>query len=113
MKLQTLKSSLQSLKPAIGKMISGSGSWRDGLGQNSNARGYGSKWRAARSVFLQENPLCEMCAFIGRIEPATVVNHKIAHRGDDGLFWRRSNWQPLCKRHHDSDAQIKDHENGF
>lgn len=32
----------------------------------------------------------------GRIEAATVVGYITPHRGDQSLFWRRSNWQPLC-----------------
>lgn len=35
--------------------------------------------------------------------PATVVDHIIPHRGDlsSAAFWDETNWQPLCKRHHD------------
>jgi hypothetical protein len=42
-----------------------------------------------------------MCADTGDITPATVVDHIIPHRGDQELFWDRSNWQPLCAPHHD------------
>ena len=31
---------------------------------------------------------------------ATVVDHIKPHRGDQKLFWDRSNWQPLCEHHH-------------
>lgn len=33
---------------------------------------------------------------------ASVVDHKIAHRGDMTLFWDKANWQSLCKPCHDS-----------
>jgi len=34
------------------------------------------------------HPTCVRCG-----APATVVNHKIPHRGDMKLFWNRSNWE--------------------
>ena len=52
------------------------------------------------------HPLCVMCQADGRVEPATVVDHIKPHRGDSAMFWDRSNWQSLCKRHHDSDKQM-------
>ncbi|MEZ0212451.1 MAG: hypothetical protein ACAH27_05805 [Xanthobacteraceae bacterium] len=39
------------------------------------------------------------------VEPATVVDHITPHKGDEDLFFRRANLQPLCKRHHDGDKQ--------
>ena len=32
---------------------------------------------------------------------ATVVDYIVPHRGDQKLFWDKSNWQPLCKACHD------------
>ena len=42
-----------------------------------------------------------MCMEEGRYVKATVVDHIVPHRGDQKLFWDQSNWQALCKRHHD------------
>lgn len=81
------------------------GSWRTDK-QSAAARGYGHKWREARAAYLKAHPLCVYCAKVGRVTAAEVVNHKIPHRGDQVLFWSRENWESLCKRHHDSDAQI-------
>lgn len=39
---------------------------------------------------------------------ATVVDHIIPHRGDQKLFWDRSNWQALCKSCHDSKTMTED-----
>ena len=64
-------------------------------------RGYDSKWQKARRVFLDANPLCAECGRRGRTVRATVVDHIIPHRGDQRLFWDRSNWQPLCRKCHD------------
>ena len=45
--------------------------------------------------------LCVSCQAEGKLTAATVVDHIIPHRGDMKLFWDESNWQPLCKEHHD------------
>lgn len=63
---------------------------------NANERGYGHKWRKERLAYLAVNPLCVTCHSLGRVEAAVVVDHIIPHKGDDKLFWRRSNWQALC-----------------
>jgi 5-methylcytosine-specific restriction protein A len=57
-------------------------------------RGYGGRWRGARQSFLAAHPLCRCGA------QATVVDHIRAHRGDQRLFWDRSNWQPMCATCH-------------
>jgi len=63
------------------------------------------RMRKARLVFLAANPLCVFCARVGRVEAATVVDHKIPHKGDYKLFWDRDNWQGLCKQCHDRHKQ--------
>jgi len=68
---------------------------------SNRERGYDTRWRKARWFFLVANPLCVECGREGVITPATVVDHIIPHRGDQAKFWDTSNWQPLCKRHHD------------
>jgi 5-methylcytosine-specific restriction protein A len=64
-------------------------------------RGYGTAWRRARSRFLAAHPVCASCRDKGRLEPATVVDHVVPHRGDPALFWNEVNWAPCCKRCHD------------
>lgn len=64
------------------------------------SRGYGYKWQKASKLFLDANPLCVACLGTGTVEPSTEVDHIIPHRGDPKLFWRRSNWQALCKTCH-------------
>lgn len=39
---------------------------------------------------------------------AEVVDHIQSHKGDMRLFWDESNWQPLCKRHHDIKTASED-----
>lgn len=51
---------------------------------------------------ILENILC--ARFVkrnGKYVQATVVDHIKPHRGDNKLFWDKSNWQSLCKSCHD------------
>lgn len=66
---------------------------------SARKRGYTGAWDKARAAFLKANPTC----FCGA--PATVVDHRIPHKGDMAIFWDRSNWQPLCAHHHNSGKQ--------
>lgn len=63
-------------------------------------RGYNTRWRKARAAYLKQFPACRMCN-----QPATLVDHVIAHRGDDRLFWDMHNWQPLCTSCHSRNKQ--------
>lgn len=58
------------------------------------------RWRRAAASFLKRHPVCADCASLGRIEPATDVDHIEPHKGDRALFWDRSNWQALCHSCH-------------
>ena len=69
--------------------------------RSAGSRGYNRAWQKASKQFLTAHPLCTMCMKEERYTKATVVDHIIPHRGDEELFWDRSNWQSLCKRHHD------------
>lgn len=71
-------------------------------------RGYGHRWQKARAAYLKAHPLCRECEAQGLVVPATVVDHIVPHRGDRKLFWDRSNWQPLCKEHHDRKTATED-----
>lgn len=86
---------------------------------SASSRGYGHAWQKARDAFLRDKPLCAEHAKQGRSVAAQVVDHIKAPRlneaRDSGdaeqlaaaysLFWSRTNWQPLCKRCHDSIKQ--------
>jgi 5-methylcytosine-specific restriction protein A len=71
-------------------------------------RGYDSAWRKARLGYLKRHPLCVQCEQLGKLTPATVVDHITPHKGDKVLFWDKNNWQPLCKRHHDIKTATED-----
>ena len=69
--------------------------------RSAGSRGYNRAWQKARKQYLNAHPLCVKCMEEGRYVKATVVDHIIPHRGDKKLFWDQSNWQSLCKKHHD------------
>lgn len=72
------------------------------------SRGYGAKWRRERADYLRDNPLCVRCLDDEHVVAATVVDHIVPHKGDQKLFWRRSNWQALCKTCHDRKTATED-----
>ena len=76
--------------------------------KNAAERGYGNAWRKASKQFLQVHPLCEECMKQGKYVKATVVDHIVAHRGDEKLFWDRDNWRALCKHCHDRKTRRED-----
>lgn len=49
--------------------------------------------------------LAESLAKGGMPTAANTVDHKIPHRGDEKLFWRRSNWQSLRAPCHSGEKQ--------
>jgi 5-methylcytosine-specific restriction endonuclease McrA len=61
---------------------------------SARARGYNREWERESKAFLtrSENRLCA-CG-CGRV--ADMVDHITPHRGDERLFWDRSNWQPMA-----------------
>ena len=59
-----------------------------------------SAWRRLRKSVLAASPLCVRCTQHGLVVRATDVDHVIAHKGDRGLFYARSNLQTLCKSCH-------------
>ncbi|MGL4873279.1 MAG: HNH endonuclease [Clostridium sp.] len=71
-------------------------------------RGYDRRWRKERKVFLQARPFCIRCLKENKLVQAEVVDHIKPHRGDETLFWDKSNWQPLCKSCHDKKTMTED-----
>lgn len=69
-----------------------------------------ARWKALRASYLAAHPLCECGDCVGGITLATVVHHREAHRGDERLFFDRSNLQALAKRCHDRLTGHETHE---
>jgi len=76
--------------------------------EHSTARGYGWRWRKARATFLRGHALCVECDRDGIVMPATRVDHITPHKGDQVLFWDKTNWQPLCESHHNAKTARED-----
>lgn len=55
-----------------------------------------------RPDHLLVEPFCRECARRGDRVRAEVVDHIVPHRGDWKLFTDPSNFQSLCKYHHDA-----------
>ena len=66
------------------------------------------QWKQLRTIFLAEHPVCSVP---GCGKPATVVDHVLAHRGEEAMFFDTTNMQALCKRHHDQ--KTARHDGGF
>jgi 5-methylcytosine-specific restriction protein A len=71
----------------------------------SSERGYTSKWQKARADFLQRFP---RCMTRGCNSVASIVDHAVPHKGNDALFWDRSNWRARCKSCHDAKTARED-----
>ena len=58
-------------------------------------------WQRLRAEHLLVEPFCRECARSGIRTRATIVDHIRPHRGDWRLFTDTTNYQSLCKFHHD------------
>ncbi len=58
------------------------------------------RWKQARKIHLQNEPLCRPHRAQGQLHPGTVVDHIKPHRGDLDLFWDTTNWQTVCLSYH-------------
>lgn len=72
---------------------------------SARQRGYTREWQAARADYLQRHPYCR---HDGCGRPATIVHHVTAHRGNQRLFWDRSNWMPVCEPCHNGPVQSQE-----
>lgn len=68
---------------------------------SARERGYSARWDRESATFRRAHPLCLGCQAVERVEPSTVTDHIVPHKGDRGLLWDMANWQPCCAWHHD------------
>lgn len=61
-----------------------------------------------RAQKLREQPLCERCRAKGKVVPATVVNHRVPHKGDYALFADYLNLESTCEDCHNSTIQSEE-----
>ncbi|MDH3232214.1 MAG: HNH endonuclease [Alphaproteobacteria bacterium] len=70
------------------------------------------RWKDLRRAQLRGQPLCERHLRRGKTVSATVVNHKIPHKGDTTLFFDPKNLESVCAPCHDSLIQ-KEEARGY
>ena len=58
------------------------------------------RWRHLRAQVLNEEPLCRLCARMGRDTAADTVDHIEPHKGIYEKFYDRKNLQALCSHCH-------------
>jgi 5-methylcytosine-specific restriction endonuclease McrA len=58
-----------------------------------------ARWREYRAQYIAGHPWCvdPFSRHQGRQMPAQCVGHRVAHRGDQALFWSPANHWPLCQ----------------
>jgi 5-methylcytosine-specific restriction enzyme A len=79
-----------------------------GLYPRVKGRLYGTEaWRRRAKRQLELEPLCRICKAQGRLEPATVADHIVDHKGDLKAFWE-GELQSLCTYHHNSKTRRDD-----
>jgi len=61
-----------------------------------------------RRTVLSEEPFCRHCMAEGIYERATDVDHIIAAKPSDELFYKMSNLQPLCHSCHAKKTATQD-----
>ncbi|MFT3664632.1 HNH endonuclease signature motif containing protein [Piscinibacter sp.] len=81
---------------------------KEGGRGSASERGYDWKWQKARRAYLAKHPICVMCEQRGVVRQATVVDHRVPHKGDQTLFWDRANWQSLCQPCHDGPKRAQE-----
>ena len=65
---------------------------------DASGRGYDSRWRKARKLFLKRHPLCEKCREQGKLTPAQEVHHILPL--SRGGTHDETNLMALCKPCH-------------
>jgi 5-methylcytosine-specific restriction protein A len=67
-----------------------------------------ARWKRLRlDVFTRDLFTCQWpgCGLVEGDTSKLRCDHVEPHRGDEALFWRKSNLQTLCQPHHDSAKQ--------
>jgi 5-methylcytosine-specific restriction endonuclease McrA len=77
---------------------------------NANQRGYSYEWQRYAAKYLKGHPYCvdPEKRHAGTRVLATVVDHKIPHKGNMALFWDVSNHQSLCTACHNHKTAVHD-----
>jgi 5-methylcytosine-specific restriction enzyme A len=65
------------------------------------------RWQRLRRAKLREHPLCEACLQVGRIEVATVVDHRVAITAGGDPYPPLDKLASLCARCHNAKTRCE------
>lgn len=117
-KLKAIGSHLATLKPVIGYLQQQDQPTREQTRTTFSPwrKLYGSvRWRKLRIAIFERDTFTCQWPGCGRVEGNTsqlVADHRIPHRGDEGLFWDEANLWTLCKPCHDGPKQRAEQRGG-
>jgi 5-methylcytosine-specific restriction enzyme A len=110
-KLTQVRGPLQPLKPKVAFLNDDKAAVSRARDRRHEYRAWykTQAWRRLRwQVLARDLFTCQMC---GKLEAQTsqlVADHKLPHRGNEGLFWDAGNIQCLCKPCHDGTKQSEE-----
>lgn len=111
-RLSSAKSRLTTTKPRLGNGLVPEADRTRHRDQTQSYRAWykTARWQRLRlNVLLRDGYVCQATgvALIGVYPSANspVVDHKVPHRGDAGLFWDEKNLQSVAKGYHDKVKQ--------
>jgi 5-methylcytosine-specific restriction protein A len=64
------------------------------------------RWKAIKIELFASHPVCAICEEV----VATDADHREPHRGNEALFFRKDNVQPLCRQCHRSKTEREKRE---
>lgn len=65
------------------------------------------RWQRLRRLKLAEHPLCQACLQVGRIEPATVVDHRTPIKRGGDPFPHLDRLASLCEGCHNAKTRAE------
>jgi len=67
------------------------------------------RWHKLRAAIRERDLFtCGICCQVATGKGMAVVDHRVPHHGDEGLFWDEDNLWTLCKPCHDGVKQRED-----
>lgn len=72
-----------------------------------------AQWQRLRKRKLSDEPLCEVCCRLGRIIPASHVDHRVAIAKGGAPFPELSGLQALCASCHSRKTNAEDNPHAF